>query len=80
MVDIRLLKKIESIGDGLKAIQRTKPHPNAGWMVVVGNLSAPLALFTELICRFTHIPYRRFDTLPEALAFLHQIDASLISV
>jgi hypothetical protein len=77
IVDIQRLRKIESVADGLKAIQRTKPHPNTGWMVVVGTLSAPLMLFTDLVSKFTRVHYIRVDTMPQALTFLRENDESL---
>ncbi|MEO8397534.1 MAG: hypothetical protein ABI700_31340 [Chloroflexota bacterium] len=77
LVDTRALQKIESVPEALKVVQGNPPHPNMGWMVVVGKMNPLVKFFLDFVGLLTKSRYRRFDTMPESLDFLKEIDGSL---
>ena len=80
LVDTRALQKIESVPEALKVVQGNPPHPNMGWMLVVGRMNPLVKFFLDFVGLLTRSRYRRFDTMPESLAFLKEIDGSVASV
>ena len=77
LVDTRTLQKIESVPEALKVVQGNPPHPNMGWMIVVGRMNPLVKFFLDFVGLLTKSRYRRFDTMPDSLAFLKEIDGSL---
>ena len=77
LVDTRGLQKIESVPEALKVVQGNPPHPNMGWMLVVGKMNPLVKFFLDFVGLLTRSRYRRFDTMPELLAFLKEIDGSV---
>lgn len=80
LVDTQALQKIESVSEALKVVQGNPPHPNMGWMIVVGKMNPLVKFFLDFVGLITRSRYRRFDTMPESLAFLKEIDLSLATV
>jgi hypothetical protein len=80
LVDTRTLQKIESVPEALKVVQGNPPHPNMGWMIVVGKMNPLIKFFLDFVGLLTKSRYRRFDTMPESLTFLKEIDDSLATV
>jgi hypothetical protein len=78
LVDTRNLQRIENIPAALKAVQSGPPHPNMGWMIVVGRMNPMVKFVLDFVGLLTKSRYRRFDTMPEALSFLKEIDGTLI--
>jgi len=79
LVDTRTLQKIESVPEALKVVQGNPPHPNMGWMIVVGKMNPLVKFFLDFVGLLTKSRYRRFDTMPESLDFLKEIDGSLLT-
>jgi len=77
LVDTRTLQKIESVPEALKVVQGNPPHPNMGWMIVVGRMNPLVKFFLDFVGLITKSRYRRFDTMPESINFLKEIDGSL---
>ena len=77
VIDIRALRKIESVPEALKAVQATPVHPNAGWNIVVGTINPLVTFVVDFLGTLTKSRYRRFDTMPEALNFLKERDQTL---
>ncbi len=80
LVDTRSLQKVENVPEALKVVQGNPPHPNMGWMIVVGRMNPLVKFFLDFVGLLTRSRYRRFDTVPESLTFLKEIDGSLASV
>ena len=78
LVDMRTLQKIEDIPAALKAVQSGPTHPHMGWMIVVGRMNPMVKFALDFVGLLTKSRYRRFDTMPEALSFLKEIDGTLI--
>jgi len=79
LVDTRTLQKIESVAEALKVVQGNPPHPNMGWMIVVGKMNPVVKFFLDFVGLLTKSRYRRFDTLPEAMDFLKETDQTLVT-
>ena len=77
LVDTRTLQKIENIPAALKAVQSGPTHPNMGWMIVVGKMNQLVKFAMDFVGLLTKSRYRRFDTMPEALNFLKEIDGTI---
>ena len=77
LVDTRTLQKIESVPEALKVVQGNPPHPNMGWMIVVGKMNPLVKFFLDFVGLLTRSRYRRFDTMPDSITFLKEIDGSL---
>jgi hypothetical protein len=78
LVDTRTLQKVESVPEALKVVQGNPPHPNMGWMIVVGKMNPLVKFFLDFVGLLTKSRYRRFDAMPEALTFLKEIDGTLV--
>jgi hypothetical protein len=78
LVDTRTLQKIENIPAALKAVQSGPMHPLMGWMIVVGRMNPMVKFVLDFVGLLTKSRYRRFDTMPEGLSFLKEIDGTVI--
>jgi hypothetical protein len=78
LVDTRNLQRIENIPAALKAVQSGPTHPHMGWMIVVGRMNPMVKFVLDFVGLLTKSRYRRFDTMPEGLSFLKEIDGTLI--
>ncbi|MEO8396074.1 MAG: hypothetical protein ABI700_23980 [Chloroflexota bacterium] len=78
LVDTRTLQRIENIPSALKAVQSGPVHPNMGWMIVVGRMNPMVKFVLDFVGLLIKARYRRFDTMPEGLAFLKEIDGTLV--
>ena len=78
LVDTRTLQRIENIPAALKAVQSGPTHPNMGWMIVVGRMNPMVKFVLDFVGLLTKSRYRRFDTMPEGLSFLKEIDGTVI--
>jgi hypothetical protein len=80
IIDFRLLEGVESIPQALRALQQNPPHPDMGWVVVVGMLNPAPKLFMDMAAMVLRMRYQRCDTLDRARAFLKERDTSLAGV
>ena len=80
IIDVRGLKKIESVPDSLKAVQTTPTHPNSGWTIVVGSLNPLVTFVVDFMGMITKSRYRRFDSVPEAIDFMKERDQTLVTL
>ena len=78
LVDTRTLQRIENIPAALKAVQSGPMHPLMGWMIVVGRMNPMVKFVLDFVGLLTKSRYRRFDTMPEGLSFLKEIDGTVI--
>src|SRR4051794_25365739 len=78
LVDTRTLQRIDNIPGALKAVQSGPTHPNMGWMIVVGKMNPMVKFVLDFVGLLTKSRYRRFDTMPEGLSFLKEIDGTLV--
>jgi len=78
ITDVRGLTKIENVPEALKAVKASPVHPNTGWMIVVGSLNPLVTFVVDFLGMIMKSRYRRFDTLPEAMAFLEDKDETLL--
>jgi len=77
LVDTRTLQRIENIPAALKAVQSGPMHPLMGWMIVVGRMNPMVKFVLDFVGLLTKSRYRRFDTMPEGLSFLKEIDETI---
>ncbi len=77
LLDTTQLQKIESVPEILKVVQHNPPHPNMGWMLVIGAMNPLVRFFLDFAGMLMRARYRRFDTREQALKFLADMDSSL---
>lgn len=76
LIDLRDLKQMPSLSTQGKMYTYAK-HPRCGWQVFIG-LDDPIQRFTIfMLSEVMKIRFRRFSTVPEGIAFIQSIDATL---
>lgn len=53
-------------------------HPDMGWIILVSPNRSIWSYVGQIVAQMAMIPFRRFDTMGEALAFLNEADPSLL--
>lgn len=74
LVDNREVTSSPSLIESTKVVREEPQHPRAGWLIAVQVTNPVLHFFTDVTMQLTKQRYRSFRTIPEAVAFLMQVD------
>ncbi|GAB4344142.1 MAG: hypothetical protein Kow00117_22430 [Phototrophicales bacterium] len=80
IVDRRLITKYPLNIIKLKNTLSSLNHPNFGWLLVVDEQDAMRDFLIGIVTQLMRTPFRRMETLDDAITFLYQHDKTLSRV
>ena len=77
IVDLTRLEETIGLVKMAQAIKGRKPNPRTGWVIMVGEQNKVIRFSASVVRQVLQMRQRSFDTLEEALDFLHYIDSGI---
>ncbi len=77
IVDLSRLEESIGLVKMAQAVKGRKPDPHIGWVIMVGEQNKVIRFTASVVRQILQMRQRSFDTLPEALDFLRDIDSGL---
>ncbi len=75
--DFSRIRKQLGLIDTAQVMKSIKPNPKTGWTITIGETSAIAKMVSDIARQMVKVRQRSFDTVEEAIAFLHEVDESL---
>lgn len=77
VIDLTRIVKPLSLVETVKSLKGVRPHPRMGWTITIGEQDKLVKFIASVARQIWGLRQRSFNSLPEALDFLRDIDTRL---